>query len=279
LPAALSLLSMLLPLLLGLSACDGCSDSASEPVDRAEPIDAEAGPTDAGVEVLPEAGPDVGPEAINEQDGPGPDGTVDADSADAGPDQTEVGQEPDGSSDGPPDASSVVSALDEAHTGDLGGVAAADALCTAQAARQAMPGTWKAFLSAAGRHVRDIVPVERRSLPVFNTAGELLLPSWNELGQVAAPDSTTYIYSFAGIRVDDGAVDPDWIDADAWTGSRVDGTFAPGFTCNDWTAAGGSTGLATELDLGGNMFTKQDLNPCARFSAVMCVRVSPGSTP
>ena len=161
--------------------------------------------------------------------------------------------------------------LEEAHTGDLGGVAAADGLCAQQAAQHQVPGAWKAFLSATGRDARDLVPVELRSLPVVTSGGEVLLAAWSDLGQTVLPTSTPYLQTFSGIRVDDGAVDPDWADADAWTGTQTDGTLAVGLTCNDWTGSANLTGVATELDIGGNMLTKQDINSCTRYGAVMCV--------
>lgn len=169
-----------------------------------------------------------------------------------------------------------VAALNQAWTGNLGGIDMADAHCQMQAAAAGVAGTWKAFLSATNRNVKDLVPPDLQSLPVYNLKGEKLLDSWMNLNQ-SIPSSLLYIWTFSGIQVDEGKVNPDWFDADAWTGSDAMGNWAMGATCNDWTdgTATGGSGRATELDLGGNIFTKQETKTCSTYAAVMCVLVGP----
>jgi len=170
----------------------------------------------------------------------------------------------------------VLAALNEAHTGDLGGVSGADALCAKQAQQIGYGGTFKAFLSASTREVKDLISgASATSLPVLNTLGEQLYPGWNAIWGSATWAAGPYLYSFRGRKVDENTgAQPDWYDARNWTGSLVSGTAQPGQTCQDWTSSStASTGSSGELDMRRLLYT--NTQSCDRTLAVVCVQVGP----
>ncbi|MCA9665714.1 MAG: DUF1554 domain-containing protein [Myxococcales bacterium] len=163
----------------------------------------------------------------------------------------------------------VLVALDNAITGNLGGVAGADALCAQAASNAGSAGTYRAFLSSSTQDARDLVAPAKRALPVLDTRGVMLFSSWNEIFTRNEWRDNARIDTFNGTLIEDSGP---WFDSDAWTGTRRDGTLASGHTCNDWTsAASNDNGTAGELDL--RQLLDQDHDDCSRTLALVCVRL------
>lgn len=168
----------------------------------------------------------------------------------------------------------VLTTLNEAHTGALGGIGGADALCANQAKATGHKGVYKAFLSAAGRDVKDLVkPCCATKFPVLNTKAEVLYTSWNQIFTTSKWVTNLYLYSFDGKKVDEGTgAVPDWVDADGWHGSLPGGTVDAAFTCNNWTSPADTiSGANGELDFGE--LVKQEKATCNKTLAVVCVKI------
>jgi collagen type XVIII alpha len=167
----------------------------------------------------------------------------------------------------------LLAALNEAHTGDLGGLAGADALCANQAAAAGYTGTWKAFISTSTQNLKDLITgTNASSMPVVNLQGENMWASWNAVfSNPSWNSSTSYIWTFNGNYVDEGRASPDWSDADGRHGSTAAGV-AHTSTCNDFTSASSSvSGANGEWDF-GDMFNSE-VGLCSTYMAVACVRL------
>lgn len=162
-------------------------------------------------------------------------------------------------------------ALDQAQTGNLGGVQGADAKCQAQAQGAGLPGVFRAFLSSSSQDVKDLIGGPNMSLPVVNTQGQALFPSWSAVFTTQEWASGVELYNFAGAKVEDntGGI----TDGDLWHGSKPDGTAAPD-TCSDWTSASsavqGQNGEADQHEL-----LRQETQDCDNTFGVVCVRLAP----
>lgn len=165
----------------------------------------------------------------------------------------------------------MLTALNNAHDGALGGTAAADALCAAQAKAAGYGGTFRAFLSSSTQNVKDLITGSAAAQPVLNTHGQELFPSWTAVFSTSTWASGSYLYAFDGKKVDEntGAAPP-WYDARGWTGSTTTGLVSPNQTCQDWTSAAG-LGASGELDMRRLLFSYT--NSCNQTLAVVCVRV------
>jgi len=170
------------------------------------------------------------------------------------------------------DCGIVLVALNEGHTGNLGGLSGANSLCQTQATAAKLTGTYKAFLSTSTQDVVSLIPSAQASLPVYNSKAEQLYSSWTSVfGGSGWPGSVT-IYSFDGKAVDEGTgASPAWNDADCWHGSTSAGLVSTGNTCTDWTATTGS-GAGGEIDM-NQMMTPGETNLCTLYQAVICVRI------
>lgn len=168
----------------------------------------------------------------------------------------------------------MLAALNNGHTGNLGGLNGADALCQAEAGAAGMAGTFKAFLSTTTQNANSIISGAQVSYPVVNSKGEQLYSSWSSIFSVSQWTGGLFLYSFDGKIVDEGTgASPEWMDSDCWHGSDASGNAYPGGTCDDWTAVTGS-GAGGELDLGYLMQpTDVLLQNCDRTHAVICVRI------
>jgi hypothetical protein len=119
--------------------------------------------------------------------------------------------------------------------GDLGGLAGADAHCTALAEAAGVTGrVWAAYLSTSEVNARDRIG----DGPWHNANGELIAESvealhgdGNAITKATALDET-------GAEVNGRGDDPNR--HDVLTGSLPDGTAAPE-TCEDWTSAAAET--------------------------------------
>ena len=167
----------------------------------------------------------------------------------------------------------VMTALNEAHPGNLGGLSGADALCQAQANATGHKGVYKAFLSGATRDAKDlVVGTDAATVEVTNINGQKLYDSWNQIFASTKWSTSAQLFSFNGTLVDEGKVSPDWYDARAWHGSHTNGTVRPGYDCGSWSTTVG-TGACGELDIVAWLSTLT--NTCDTHLAVVCVKTAP----
>lgn len=170
----------------------------------------------------------------------------------------------------------IMAALNEAHTGDIGGVSVADCLCNGQAAQAGEPGTWKAFLSGATRNTREIIPEHLQTgIEVGTIDGWPLYDNWSDM-YIETPWFTgAYIYTFNFTKVDEWAVIPNWYDARAWHGSYTNGISWPNYNCREWTSGSPSdSGACGELDKAYDSHWPDSLVcSCDKSLAVVCIMV------
>ena len=173
-----------------------------------------------------------------------------------------------------------ISALTEQRNGDLGGISAANSLCTSQAAANGVSGTWWAFLSTDSRSLIDVFPdtthengnVLRDTLVVKDLQGRTQITPWNRLTSSSTLSVQQYITSFAGANVDEGS-GIYTNDADGWSGTNAGGQAAVGYTCNDWTSSSSSVeGRAAEFDF---YLNNEETKSCNSSYAVLCIEVEP----
>jgi hypothetical protein len=126
-------------------------------------------------------------------------------------------------------------------TGNLGGIAGADAICQRLAAAVGQGSkTWRAYLSVERDPTNNNLTTHARnrigSGPWHNANLVLLANNVAELH--ARPGDATLFVDERGQRINGqwtGSPGPN--EHDILTGSNADGTLAAGLTCNDWTSA------------------------------------------
>ena len=126
-------------------------------------------------------------------------------------------------------------------TGNLGGLAGADATCQRLAAAVGQGGrTWRAYLSVERDPANGNQPTHARdrigSGPWFNANGVAVANSVTEL-HTRTGDASLFVDE-RGQRINgQWTGSPTPIEHDILTGSNADGTVAAGLTCADWTSA------------------------------------------
>ena len=126
-------------------------------------------------------------------------------------------------------------------TGNLGGLAGADATCQRLAAAVGQGGrTWRAYLSVERDPANGNQPTHARdrigSGPWFNANGVAVANSVTEL-HTRTGDASLFVDE-RGQRINgQWTGSPTPIEHDILTGSNADGTAAAGLTCENWTSA------------------------------------------
>lgn len=120
--------------------------------------------------------------------------------------------------------------------GDLGGLAGADAHCTALAEAAGVSGkTWRAYLSTSSENARDRIGAG----PWVNAAGVTVAESVDQLHSAGNNLVKETALNENGEVVNGRGDQPNR--HDILTGSMPDGTVAAGMTCEDWTSGGAET--------------------------------------
>lgn len=127
-------------------------------------------------------------------------------------------------------------------TGNLGGLAGADAACLrlASAVGEGSGRLWRVYLSVE----RDATNGNRPT----NARDRIGLGPWHNASGVVVANNLTELHSRSGdaaLFVDERGqrINGQWtgspapVEHDILTGSNADGTLAPGLTCADWTSA------------------------------------------
>ena len=134
--------------------------------------------------------------------------------------------------DGDCKTSQIVFITSQVYSGDLGGVAGADAKCQALAQGAGLEGTYKAWL---GTSTTDPASTFTQStLPYRLVSGTLVANDWADLisGELRAN-----LNEDEHGNVIDNNITPG-INELAWTATLADGTFNPPANCTDWTTDG-----------------------------------------
>jgi hypothetical protein len=134
-------------------------------------------------------------------------------------------------------------------TGNLGGLAGADALCQrlATSAGQGLR-TWRAYLSVEHDAANGNQPTHARD--------RIGTGPWRNVNQVVVANTLAELHARSGdaaVFVDEAGkrINGQWtgspspVEHDILTGSNGDGTLAAGMTCADWTSA--SDALAAQV--------------------------------
>lgn len=134
-------------------------------------------------------------------------------------------------------------------TGNLGGLAGADALCQSLASAVGFGSkTWRAYLSVERDATNGNRPTDARSRigngPWVNVNGVMVASSLADL-HARKGDSAVFLDERGQRIPGQWAGSPPPVQHDILTGSNADGTLMPGFTCADWTSA--STDIAAQV--------------------------------
>jgi len=175
-------------------------------------------------------------------------------------------------------------ALNNAHNGNLGGIAGADAMCAAEASAAGFGGTWRAFLSSSTQQISAFFSGSATSYPVINRNSVQVKASWAAwISNGNTNWGSVDLFAFDGKEVDEGTgASPDWSDADGWHGSNADGTAHATDNCSDWTSTSGN-GKNGEWDGGCSwhwscsnhrLFKYPETHSCTSTLAVLCIRIA-----
>ena len=134
-------------------------------------------------------------------------------------------------------------------TGNLGGLAGADATCQRLASAVGLGAkTWRAYLSVEHDAANSNNATDARSRigngPWYNQKGVMVASNLTEL-HARKGDATVFIDETGQQIPGQWPGSPSPVEHDILTGSNADGTLMPGFTCADWTSA--STDIAAQV--------------------------------
>jgi hypothetical protein len=124
-------------------------------------------------------------------------------------------------------------------TGDLGGLAGADARCARLAAAASLPTKpWKAYLSTQGISGGTAVDARDRigAGPWYNVNGALVASDLAAL-HARTGDADVFVDEHGDKIPGQWAGSPAPVQHDVLTGSNSDGTVLAGKTCEDWTSS------------------------------------------
>lgn len=167
-------------------------------------------------------------------------------------------------------------------TGNLGGLAGADATCQRLATSVGQGGrTWRAYLSVERDAANGNQPTHARDRigagPWFNANRIALANSVAELH--ARPGDATLFVDERGQRINgQWTGSPTPVEHDILTGSNADGTVAAGLTCADWTSA--SATIAAQVGhsdgMGPNQSTTGTLSSWnSAHASLSCANTAP----
>jgi len=129
-------------------------------------------------------------------------------------------------------------------TGDLGGLAGADARCQSLGAAAGQgASTWRAYLSVERDAGNGNAPTDARSRigsgPWFNSAGVMVASDLTAL-HARRGDAAVFLDE-RGQRINgQWAGSPSPVQHDVLTGSNAEGRLMAGLTCGDWTSSSAS---------------------------------------
>jgi hypothetical protein len=153
------------------------------------------------------------------------------------------------------------------YTGNLGGVAGADAKCQAAAGDAGWPGTFRAWIS--DDFSSPSIRFDRSPGPYVRTDGRRVALNWNHL---------TEANFFNAISLNEAAGQ---VFSDVWTATTTDGKQNPNSTtpCRNWTSTGGLIAYVGESNQTGEGWTGADkFHDCFETFPLYCFQQS-GASP
>lgn len=173
-------------------------------------------------------------------------GDLDSGTTDTGAGEAEASTKP----------SYVVFASSGLYTGNLGGIAGADAKCQGLAMAKGFPGTFKAWISVAGTNAADRI----------TAPGPWLLPSGAVVATTRAQLVSGNLQSLPN-RDENNQALPAAEDR-VWTATSGTGTYT-GPDCTGWMATGGG-GLVGEAAHTNSQWTALENEACSEVNRVYC---------
>lgn len=208
-----------------------------------------------------------GEPSLGDDDGlAAPDRTI-RDAEDAGGEDTPPGDDPDTDTlpNDPADAGAGDAAdagplkafvSSETPTGNLGGVAGADALCNKLAQAAGLQGTFVAWVSTAQVDAIDRIT---SAGPWQRVDGQVVAQTKAQLatGQLTTP-----------LRLDEKGKQPPVDEDRVWTATSGNGTYVGGSDCGGWTGSG--NGRVGEAEHSGSNWTSLVDEACTEVNRVYC---------
>lgn len=170
----------------------------------------------------------------------------------------ERGAEDSSAADGPAPTSRVIFVTSESFSGNLGGLAGADAKCQALAAAALLGGTFRALVATAGSPTSLTSRVTQSTVPYRLPNGAFVAASWSALASVnlLGPINVTETRLPSPVRP-------------VWTNTGIFGN-AREADCNAWTLAFPSgSGRTARTDRA--TLDSPDLTPCDTLAALYCI--------
>lgn len=146
-------------------------------------------------------------------------------------------------------------------TGNIGGLAGADALCNNAAKAAGLAGTYTAWLSTAGVNAIDRITADGPWQLVNGTEIAKTKADLVKGGQAALPQR---------FDKDEKGNTPPAEEDRVWTATAPNGTFSQG-DCNGWTSAAGS-GLVGEAAQTDGDWTALENESCTEVNRVYCLQ-------
>jgi hypothetical protein len=168
-------------------------------------------------------------------------------------------------------------------TGNLGGLAAADARCQSLAAAAGHgTRTWRAYLSVERDTANSNQPTHAKDRigtgPWYNANLALVANNVTEL-HARAGDASVFVDERAQRINGQWTGSPSPVEHDILTGSNADGTLAAGLTCADWTSTSTTTAarVGHSDGLGPNQSTTGTLSSWnSAHTSQSCANTAPG---
>lgn len=144
----------------------------------------------------------------------------------------------------------------ETPTGNLGGVAGADALCNKLAAAAKLPGTYRAWISTAQVDAIDRIT---GAGPWVRVDGKIVAQSKAQLATGTLDNP---------LDKDDKGQTPPGAEDRVWTATGPNGKFVGGSDCGAWTGAG--SGHVGEAEHSGSKWTSLEDESCTEVNRIYC---------
>lgn len=159
----------------------------------------------------------------------------------------------------------VIFATSSSHTGNLGGLSGADAICALRAAtgsaRSTLGGTWKALVSTTAVNAKDHISLTP-SFQIKNTSGQILVNAASDIWGAS-------LLNAVGFNENGGTSGAPF---QIWTGTQDSG-FTDDYTCLDWTSASdseeGGRG-ASDVTI-GTWIERVGTAPCDNDYPIYCI--------
>jgi hypothetical protein len=156
--------------------------------------------------------------------------------------------------------SKIMFATTSLHTGNLGGVAGANAICAGEARSAGIPGAFLAWISDG--IITPLTTFVQSAVPyvLADAAGTLIASSWTSLTN--PPFTNAISLDARGTPVGNVPV---------WTGVNTDGSASP-TNCKGWTSESGS-GTVGAADFNGSVWTNYvQGEECGASLPIYCVQ-------